>query len=261
MTTVRTIATAAEAASATGRVLGGGTLLMREVNYRPETVAEIVRVTDASLRDIRADSSRITLGAGVTMSMIAARSELAALAPVARAVGGPAIRNMATVGGNLFAPHPYGDFTAALLALDARVHWSGGREEDIETFLAGRDRASGVVTAVSFAPPPTGGFRFRKVSRTKPKGVSLMSIAANLSLSGSRVESARIAFGAMGPTPLCAKAAEAALQGQTLDEAGIAQALAAATDGLAPPDDALASAWYRTRVAPIHLSRLLLERS
>ncbi|MCV3273417.1 FAD binding domain-containing protein [Roseobacter sinensis] len=261
MTTVRTLATVAEAVSERGHVLGGGTLLMREVNYRPETVTEILRITDASLKEIRIEMSRITLGAGVTMAAVAARAELAALAPSARSVGGPAIRNMATVGGNLFAPHPYGDFAAALLALDARVHWAGGREEEIESFLAGRDRASGLVTAVSFVPPARGGFRFRKVSRTKPKGVSLMSIAANLTLSGSRVERARIAFGAMGPTPLRAKAAETALEGKTLDEAGIARALTVATDGLAPPDDALASSWYRDRVAPVHLSRLLLERS
>lgn len=261
MTTVRTLASAAEAANVSGHVLGGGTLLMREVNYRPETVAEIVHIVDPAMREIRVESGRITLGAGVTMAAIAARSELATLAPVARAVGGPAIRNMATVGGNLFAPHPYGEFATALLTLDARVHWAGGREEEIETFLAGRERATGVVTAVSFAPPASGGFRFRKVSRTKPKGVSLMSIAANLTLSGSRIERARIAFGAMGPTPLRAKGAENALQGQSLDETGIAAALAVATDGLAPPDDALASSWYRARVAPVHLSRLLLERS
>jgi CO/xanthine dehydrogenase FAD-binding subunit len=53
----------------------------------------------------------------------ASRSRLPA--PVARAVGGPQIRNMATVGGNLFAPHPYGDFAAALLALGARVVSAG----------------------------------------------------------------------------------------------------------------------------------------
>ena len=53
------------------------------------------------------------------MAAIARHPELEALAKAARAVGGPAIRNMATVGGNLFAPAPYGDFAVALLALDA----------------------------------------------------------------------------------------------------------------------------------------------
>ena len=75
------------------------------------------------------------------MAQIIANRELAFLHPVARAVGGPAIRNMATVGGNLFAPSPYGDFTAALLALDATVAMQGGysgRETPLEEFLASR---------------------------------------------------------------------------------------------------------------------------
>ena len=60
------------------------------------------------------------------MAQVIANRELSFLHPVARVVGGPAIRNMATVGGNLFAPSPYGDFTVALLALDATVAMSGG---------------------------------------------------------------------------------------------------------------------------------------
>ena len=39
----------------------------------------------------------------------------------------------------------------------------------------------------------------------------------------------------------------------------ILAALAVATEGLEPPDDALASAWYRRQVAPVHLRRLLLD--
>jgi CO/xanthine dehydrogenase FAD-binding subunit len=69
----------------------------------------------------------------------------------------------------------------------------------------------------------------------------------------------RLAWGGMGPTPLRAKAAERALNGVTLDAAGIAAAVQVATDGLAPADDALATAWYRQQVAPVHLRRLLLN--
>ncbi|MEX2520331.1 MAG: xanthine dehydrogenase family protein subunit M, partial [Paracoccaceae bacterium] len=107
--------------------------------------------------------------------------------------------------------------------------------------------------------PRDGEFRWRKVSRVKPKGVSVMSIAAWLPGAPGRVTAARVAFGAMGPTPLRARAVEQALEGARLDEAGIARALSAATEGLEPPDDPLASAWYRREVAPVHLRRLLLE--
>ena len=258
MTDVTTVSSLASAGQAQGQVLAGGTLLMREVNYRPETVPHLVRITDPSMQTISRVGGQVSIGAGVTMTQIIAERDLPALAPVARAIGGPAIRNMATIGGNLFAPHPYGDFATALLALGAKVQWADGRSEDIETFLAGRANAQGIVAAVLIDPPRADAFRFSKVSRTKPKGISVLSIAALLDSTGGQINAARIAFGAMGPTPMRAKLAEAALSGARLDANGVASACAACTNDLAPVDDALASAWYRREVAPIHLRRLLL---
>lgn len=260
MTEVATIARLSEAAGAQGAILGGGTLLMREVNYRPQNVPRILRITDPVLREIRAEGDGHRIGAGVTMARIIEHPDLAPLAAAARVIGGPALRNMATVGGNLFAAHPYGDLAVALLALDAQVIWQGGRAEPLESFLSGRAHARGVVEAVLVPRLRGVDLRFAKVSRTRPKGVSVLSIAAALTGSSSRIDSARIAFGAMGPTPLRARSAEAALRGASLTEAGVAAACAACVDGLSPPDDPLASAWYRARVAPVHLKRLLLER-
>ncbi|MEL6522601.1 MAG: FAD binding domain-containing protein [Pseudomonadota bacterium] len=259
MLTVETYSTLAEASGRLGadaRYLGGGTLLMRDVNYGADGFARLLRSTDPALRQIAATAGGVRIGAGATMSDIIAAPDTAALVPAARAVGGPAVRNMATVGGNLFAPHPYGDFATALLALDATVEWADGRSEPMETFLGARDRASGLVAAVTVPRVSARDFRFRKVTRTKPKGISVMSIAALLPGTGNP----RIAFGAMGPTPLRAKAAEAALNGVRLEAQAIQPALDACLQGLAPIDDALASAWYRAEVAPIHLKRLLLDQ-
>ncbi|WP_341367652.1 FAD binding domain-containing protein [Yoonia sp. BS5-3] len=258
MMQVTTIENLSAAPPQDGKVLAGGTLLMREVNYRPHQVPHILRITDPGFARIERRGSQIAIGAGATMTDIIRSSDLAALAPAARAIGGPAIRNMATVGGNLFAPHPYGDFATALLALGAQVQWADGRTEDIEAFLSNRASARGIVAAVLIDPPRADALRFAKVSRTKPKGVSVLSIAVHIDGMGRQVNAARIAFGAMGPTPLRAKAAEAALAGKTLDAQGVAAACAACANDLAPADDALASAWYRREVAPIHLRRLLL---
>ncbi|HXL63976.1 MAG TPA: xanthine dehydrogenase family protein subunit M, partial [Xanthobacteraceae bacterium] len=52
--------------------------------------------------------------------------------------------------------------------------------------------------------------------------------------------------------------AERALEGRSLDAAGIAPALAVAADGTSPADDAIASAWWRREILPVHLRRLLL---
>jgi CO/xanthine dehydrogenase FAD-binding subunit len=198
------------------------------------------------------------------MAAILAEREFAFLHPVARAVGGPAVREAATVGGNLFAPSPYGDFATALLALDATVMFAGGlgqRELPLEEFLGRRERGSSLVSGVAFRRPAAETFRFAKVTRVHPKGISVLSIAAQLPLASGRVAGARIAYGAMGQAPMRAKAAERALEGHALDIAGIAPALAVAVDGTSPADDAIASAWWRREILPVHLRRLLLGAS
>lgn len=256
--TYDTLSQAAAAMSSGCRYLAGGTLVMRAVNYGDQSFMRIVRARDPGRSAINTTSNGVKIGAGATMSDILASSELEFLHPAARAVGGPAIRNMATVGGNLFAPRPYGDFATALLALDAVVSMTDGRDYPFEQFLAQRDQVSGLVASVTVTRPMRGDFRFTKVSRVKPKGASVLSIAGWLPRQGGRLAGVRIAFGAMGPTPLRAKSAETALEGANLDATGIITALDVVNDGLAPQDDSLASAWYRQEVAPVHLRRLLL---
>src|SRR5262249_59001372 len=129
-------------------------------------ISSIARSTDPSLRAILLAPTRVELGAGVTMAAILAERDLAFLHPVARAIGGPAVREAATVGGNLFAPSPYGDFAAALLALDASVTLADGygqRELPLEELLGRRERGVSLVASVAFRRPATEAFRFAKV--------------------------------------------------------------------------------------------------
>jgi CO/xanthine dehydrogenase FAD-binding subunit len=269
--TIETYPTLAEAARAMGQgaaFLGGGTVLMRDVNAGTAP-ARIVRTTDPGLRGVRTGGDMVTVGAGVTMAQVLAERDLDFLHPVARLIGGPQVRNMGTVGGNLFAPHPYGDFTVALLALGARVVMAGGGSpRPLEDLLRERVRGQGqgqgqgagpgLVAAVEVPRPrDPRAFGFLKVSRVKPKGVSVLSVAAHLPREGGTIRGARIAWGAMGPGPIRGTGAERALEGQRLDAAAIARAAAQAAEGLDPPTDAIASAWYRQEVAGVHLKRLL----
>ncbi len=246
------------------RWLAGGTLLMRALNEGDDTIEALVMSNDPALATVRTSGSRVQLGAGVTMADILATRELDFLHPAARAVGGPAVRNMATVGGNLFAKPPYGDFAVALLALDASVSVQSGyspREMPLTQFLESSERASGALVAgVQFRRPNTPeAFRFHKVARVRPKGISVLAIAAHLSQSGGRLSDVRVAYGAMAPTAMRAKAVERALEGRSLDQATVASAVAVATDGCTPATDAIATDWYRREVLPVHLRRLLLD--
>ena len=265
--TVRTFATSGEAASALSserdaRYFGGGTLVMRALNEGDVSISTIVRASDHAMTRIDATGSRITLGASVTFARILAERDLAFLHAPARSIGGPAVRNMGTVGGNLFAPVPYGDFTVAMLALNATVSVQGGlggRDIPIEEFLQSRDRQAGsLVLAISFARPGgTEAFRYRKIARIKPKGGAVITLAAYLPINGSRIVGARVALGSMAPTQIRARAAERALEGRSLDAATIASAASAAAEGTSPSDNALGSAWYRREIVGVHLRRLL----
>ena len=270
---VRTCATLAEAAGLlssdrNARLLAGGTLVMRAVNEGVITDGTIIRVTDPAFRQMNTSGARIELGAGVTMAMVLALREVSYLHAPARAIGGPAVRTMATIGGNLFAQAPYGDFTVALLALDASVvvqaGYGAGRAMPLEEFLAARERGGGqqhslgLVTGVQFNRPANAeDMHFRKVSRVKPKGISVLSIAAHLPMAGGRISNGRVAYGAMAPTPIRARGVERALEGKALDAVAIAAAKQASAEGVKPATDAIASEWYRREVLPVHLGRLL----
>jgi CO/xanthine dehydrogenase FAD-binding subunit len=253
---------AAEALADPGaRFLAGGTLIVRDYTSGNVGIRRFVLSDGLGLDRIRIDGGRSEIGAAVTMAKIAAHSALAFLAPVANEIGGPAVRAMATVGGNLFAPSPYGDLSVALLALDAEVileGTSGSETLTLEKFLGERSRRRGaIVTSVAFQLPPPNAFRFTKVMRRHPHGASVLSIAAVLPLADGRVKSARVAYGAMAPTAIRAKAVEQALEGQPLDDATIAKAVAVAAERTSPASDPFASDWYRRNVLPVHLARLL----
>jgi len=265
--TVKIFPSSGEAAAAlssdrTARYFAGGTLVMRSLNEGDISISTIIRAHDDALTRIDATGSRVIIGAGVTFARILAERELAFLHAPARSIGGPAVRNMGTVGGNLFAPNPYGDFTVALLALDAIISVQGGfgaRDMPIEEFLQSRERqAPTLVLSVACQKPLTAdAFRYRKIARIKPKGGSVITLAAHVPISGGRVMGARIALGSMAPTQIRAKAAERALEGRPFDASTIAAAASAAVEGTSPTDNALASGWYRREIVGVHLKRLL----
>lgn len=238
------------------RFLGGGTFLVRALTGGDLTIRKLVLME--GLGEV-AVGEKVTIGSAATMAIVAAAPGLSFLAPVAESIGGPAIRAMATVGGNLFARSPYGDFTVALLALGAKVVRAtadGETTDDLDQFL-GRQEVRGVVRSVRFTRPADGAFRYLKITRKHPHGASVLSIAALLPVADGKLANVRVAYGAMAGRPMRSAAVESALEGRTLDAASIADAVAVAAEGTEPEDDPQASAWYRREVVGVHLARLL----
>jgi CO/xanthine dehydrogenase FAD-binding subunit len=196
------------------------------------------------------------------MASILANRDLAFLHPAARIVGGPAVRAMATVGGNLFAPTPYGDFATALSALDGMVRMgSGPAETSLEEFFAARERRGlrGLVASVAVTRPASAdAFRFRKVSLVKPKGISVLTIAAHLpQTSGPHRGRADRLWGARADAD--PRQGGRARAGRCRSGRGRDRGRHCGRgDGTQPADDALASGWYRREILPVYLKRVLL---
>jgi len=138
----------------------------------------------------------------------------------------------------------------------------GARDVPIDEFLQSRERQAGsLVISVSCQKPTSSeAFHYRKITRIRPKGASVITLAAHVPVSNGRVVGARLALGSMAPMPIRARAAERALEGRALDASTITAAASAITEGASPVDDALGSAWYRREIAGVHLRRLLSDQ-
>jgi CO/xanthine dehydrogenase FAD-binding subunit len=242
-------------------VLAGGTAVMPVVNTSAHDIAALVSLRRAGLSRIEVAGGRAVVGAATTLAAVGRDERLAVLRPVIESIASPTIRNLATVGGNLFVHQPYGDLAVALLALDAEVEVAGAGGDatrPVAEVLRDGVGAREVVTAVVFDVPDPAAWRYTKAMRRRQNSASIVTVAAVLDLDGDAVRSARIALGGAGARPVRATAAEQALAGGPLDRERAHAAGRAALADAEPFDDAYASAWYRGRVLPVHLRRALL---
>lgn len=240
-----------------GWLVGGGTVVMPRVNAGTAPVETLVSLRRAGLDGITVTDGTAAVGAATTLAAIGAHDGLRFLHPVIRSIASPPVRNLATVGGNLFVAQPHGDLAVALLALDARldvISVDGTREIEAGATVEPTE----VVTTVHFGLPADGAWHYRKAMRRRHNSASIGTVAAVVTVEDGLVRHARIALGGVAPRPIRAHAAEQALLGRPLDREAAEAAGEAARDGIEPFDDAYASAWYRARVLPVHVRRALI---
>ncbi len=245
-------------------VIAGGTLAMPLVNKGVSFPEAAMGLRRAGLDGIAAGDDGVRIGATTSLTRLA-QAGLPLLSEAARNIGGWAIRNMGTVGGNLFAPPPAGDLAAALLALDAQVVLASRRGRRV---LPLADFFTGFLTTalepdelvVEFhVPQPGGKTAFLKHGRLHANTPAIVTVAVQATRHNGAVRDARIAMNAVGPYPLRARAAERALIGSPGDEAAIAAAADAAMQECEPFTDPIASEWYRRKMAGVFVRRALTQ--
>ena len=98
---------------------------------------------------------------------------------------------------------------------------------------------------------------FLRMGRRKALTLSIVNAAAGLALDGQQISQARIALGAVAPTPLRAYKAEQFLAGQTLTGQLFAEAAEVAATEISPISDLRASADYRRKIGVVLVRRAL----
>ena len=250
------------------RIVAGGTDVVVEGD---RSIRFLIDITQAGLSYIRRKGNACHIGATTTMAALESSPAVRSLAggilaQACAACGSVQIRNMGTIGGNLANRSPAAETATALLALDAEIVLDDGRARHKaplaaiysglrETLL---DHAL-IVEIVIPALPRGGRWSFHKLGRTEID-LSLVNLAAGIQLdSKDRVKWARIALGAVAPTPIRAVNAERLLVGRTLDEALLEEVADEVAREVMPISDVRASAEYRRTMSRVLARRAIEE--
>jgi CO/xanthine dehydrogenase FAD-binding subunit len=241
--------------------MAGGTLVMPMINGGAHGISTLVSLSKLGLDDVTFKKGVAMIGAAAPIAELARHPELKFLLPAIESIASLTLRNMATVGGNLFAEQPYGDLAVCLVALDATViivNAKSKRSAPVEEVIKKGLKAGELVTQVSFAIPKPGTFKYAKAARRALNSASIVTVAAVVPLVKGAVADCRIALGGVAAKPVRAKTVEKLLNTRVFNDKTVMTAAAAATKDIVPFTDAYASAWYRARVTPVHICRALL---
>ncbi len=257
-------------------ILAGGTDLM------PQSHAGRVRFKRGLLNIQRIDALHaiervdgvVRIGALVTISELMNDPLVCELFPLLVDAGdhfaSDQLRNAATLGGNVCNASPAGDTLVPLLVLDAVAELASSANGAVETrlvplaeFFTGPGktvRAAHELLCALRLPLPPAGFvaRFTKFGTRPALDISAVAIGVAGVKRGRALGNARVAFGAVAPIPMRARATEAALDGAPLDGPTIERIAGVARDEVKPIDDVRASAWYRRELV-FNLTRRMLD--
>jgi carbon-monoxide dehydrogenase medium subunit len=239
--------------------LAGGTDLMILLQRNLIRLQHVISLDQISGWDSLTINESVTLGAGTTFRQLERTPALcdkhAALVDAARQVGGVQVRNVATVAGNLCNASPAADAVPPLMVMDATLTLYGADGErvvPVDEFITGPSqtilRRGELLRHITIpALPARTATVFLKAGRRRAMEISIVCVAVRLTLAmdSNVCETARIALGAVAPTPIRAREAERVLEGQPITQDSLQEAAQLAMRATAPISDVRASAEYR----------------
>jgi xanthine dehydrogenase FAD-binding subunit len=220
------------------RLIAGGTDLLLELQqgHLPpvETLVDISRIPELNCLEVRGSS--LFIGAAVPVGLVTAsglvRQHAQAVSEACGLIGGPQVRNVATLGGNVVHALPAADGMIALLALDASAEVASIEDNTIvmrhapllnlfrgpgkSALVEGRELLSGFSIPLSYKSQASA---FQRVMRPQGVALPILNMAVWLERHRNTVVDIRISVGPAGPVPMRAWPIEALLKGTELTSA------------------------------------------
>lgn len=254
------------------RVLSGGTDLivqLREGRKQADLVVDVKRIPEVNELTYDPEDG-LHIGAAVPCYRVYENHAIARAYPglidAVSLVGGIAIQGRASMGGNLCNASPAADTIPPLIVLGATCIIAGPkgvRKVAVEDFCTGPGQTvlkRGEFLVSFHIPPPkpnSGAFYLRFIPRNE-MDIAVVGAGAGVVLNADRTKfvSARVALGAVAPTPLLVREAGDALVGQPVSEDVIRRASERAQAAARPIDDMRGTAEFRR-----HLTGVLTRRA
>jgi carbon-monoxide dehydrogenase medium subunit len=253
-------------------MLAGGTdviVQMREGRRRCDQLIDVKHIPELTRLGVAADGW-LEIGAAVSCGTLYENADVAkrwpAVVDSAHIIGGIQIQSRASIGGNLCNASPAADSSPSLMVMGAQLvigSASGTRTLPVERFFTGpgRNALAANELLVQIRIPPLGqreaAFYLRFIPRNE-MDIAVASAGANLALDAAgNVVSARVALGAVGPTPLMVPGAGEVMAGKPASESTFALAAAAAAAVASPITDMRGSVAQRKHLASVLTMRAL----
>ena len=249
------------------RLIAGGQTLLATLNIRLSEPSILIDITDvAELKGISVVGDKLRIGALVTHTEIEDSALVAKHAPLLKAaaphIAHRAIRNLGTWGGSLAYGDPAAEWPACSLTLQATmvIHGPSGERKiaakDFFIDLYTTSLEPDEILVATEIPLATSNqvFYFHELAR-RHGDYAVAGLAAVAEKQGGVLSHCAFTFFSVSATPVMASAAQDLINGLSLNDQLIAQAVASAREEIDAIADITNSAEAKT-----HLIGVLLER-
>lgn len=259
------------------QLIAGGSDVLVQIREGRRAGAELISIyTLDELRGVTMEpDGTLRIGPLTSFSHLARdpliQQHIQVLGEAADQVGGPQIRNIASIGGNVCNGATSADSASTLFAWDAVVELTGQagiRRLPIQAFYRGAGvvdlRPDELLTGILIPRAAYEGYRghYIKYAMRNAMDIAICACSVNVKLLDNKetIEDARITFGVAGPVPLRCPAAEAIARGAAVSEETVEAFAAAVLEDIHPRDSWRASKDFREHIA-VELARRALRRA